>query len=141
MADVKVEGWLSADPTLKYTQSGMAILELSLPENHRKKQGNEWVNDGTTWWKVKAFGLEAEHWGNAGLLKGARVQVAGRSKTETWTDRDGQDRQTLVILDPAIRIIPAKEQAQPSPRAQDAWAQPTQQQNWGGAPSETEAPF
>ncbi|AJT42396.1 single-stranded DNA-binding protein [Psychromicrobium lacuslunae] len=140
MAQVNFHGWLSADTDLRFSQNGLAILTLKVPENHSKRnQSGGWDQTGTTWWKVTFFGALAELWGNAGLKKGTHVEISGPSKTETWQGQNGENMSVLAVTDPAMKIITDK------PKAGDGdnpWSTPTASQNasWG-EPNNDEPPF
>src|SRR5699024_12102012 len=75
MAEIQISGNVGQSE-LKFTQGGSAYLRFSVAENHRKKTGNEWVDDGASWWNCTAWDRQAEALAEA-VVKGARVVVTG----------------------------------------------------------------
>ena len=127
MTDVTVVGNIS-EPELRFTPQGTPLLSFSLAENHRKKQGNEWVDDSTTWRKVTVWEDKAETLANA-LSKGDRVIVVGSERMKQFTARDGGTGQSLEVTAKHVGIIPRQERSQTQ--------QPQQSQQWGSG----EVPF
>ena len=101
MADFRVIGTLGQDPEISYSNSGTAISKFSVAENHSKKDGNEWIDDGTSWWRCVAFGKLAER--SIGWTKGDRVCIdSGSVRIEEWEDKKGEtQRSTKVIVNRA----------------------------------------
>lgn len=83
---------ITADPEMKYTQQGKAVLSLRLAFSDRKfnEQTREWDTsktfyvDGTAW-EETAERLSAQ------LTKGDQVYVEGRIETQSW-EKDGEKR-------------------------------------------------
>jgi single-strand DNA-binding protein len=57
MAEITVYGNLGRTPELRHTQSGAAVLSLSLAENRKDKDGKEL---GTDWFDVVLWNQDAE---------------------------------------------------------------------------------
>jgi single-strand DNA-binding protein len=98
-----VEGRLTADPELRYTQAGTAVCTFSVANNHayyRENELQEEVNffDVTTWAKL------AEQC-NEYLKKGRRVLVNGRIKQSKWQDEDGTNRSKLSIVGNQVQFL------------------------------------
>ena len=127
MTDVTVVGNIS-EPELRFTPQGTPVLSFSLADNHRKKQGNEWTDDGTTWRKVTVWEDKAETLANA-LSKGDRVIVVGAERMKQFTARDGGTGQSLEVTAKHVGIIPRQERSQTQ--------QAQQSQQWGSG----EVPF
>ena len=110
MATVTVRARTTREAELRYTPSGIAVADLNLAENHRRKnpQTNEWEDSGTTWWRGKAFGRTAEAIAEAVTTKGISLLLAGRSETEEWEKRDGSKGSTLVLLIDEWAMIPSQ---------------------------------
>ncbi|GIG27157.1 single-stranded DNA-binding protein [Cellulomonas denverensis] len=79
MTTITVTGNLGADAELRYTPSGSPVLNTRLGTTKRKRQGNEWIDDGPTdWYQLAIWGSMAEALAEAGVLKrGVRVTVTG----------------------------------------------------------------
>lgn len=92
---VTAVGNLTADPELKFTASGVALLELRLACNERKKDGDRWVDGRTTFVKATLWRDAAEQAASE-LTKGMEVIVHGRLVVEEY-EKDGQTRQSVKI--------------------------------------------
>lgn len=85
-------GNLTKDPELKFTQSGSALLKLSVACNDRKKDDNgNWSDGDTTYLDVSAWRTLAENAAES-LLKGDTVIVVGRFKSRSYEATDGSKR-------------------------------------------------
>lgn len=99
-------GNLTRDIELRYTTSGMAIGEVGIAVNDRRKnQAGEWV-DEATFVDVKFFGRTAEIAGEY-LSKGSPVHLEGRLKLDMW-EKDGQKRSKLYVIVEHMQLIGAK---------------------------------
>lgn len=99
-------GNLTRDVEIKYLQSGMAVTEIGLAVNDRRKnQQGEWV-DETTFVDVTLWGRTAEVAGEY-LSKGAPVFIEGRLKLDQW-ESEGQKRSKLRVVGEKLQLIGAK---------------------------------
>jgi single-strand DNA-binding protein len=89
---------LTADPEVKFGQSGVAVCKVSLAFNSRKRddQGN-WVDDAVYFVNGTLFKEHAEQVAES-LLKGHEVVVTGRLKTRQWETTEGEKRSTQELL-------------------------------------------
>ena len=82
--NVNILGRLGADPEMRYTPSGTAVVRLSVATNRRKQDGT----DTTTWHQVIVWDKLAvavnEH-----LVKGSRVDVEGHINNRSYTNSAG----------------------------------------------------
>lgn len=133
MSDTTVVGNIG-EPAMKFTNSGKAVLEFSLAENHSKKnQQGGWDEDGTTWRRVSIWDKKAEALAEV-LKKGDRVIVTGSERMREYEAKDGTQGKSLEINARDVGIIPRAQQNGQQRPEQDTWgAQPTgaQQDNWG----------
>lgn len=95
MNKVFLHGRLGADPDLRFTQGGTAVLNLRLATTDRVKKGDEWTNE-TTWHQVVMFGKRAEALSKT-LEKGSGVVVEGRIRNSSW-EKDGVKRYKSEII-------------------------------------------
>src|SRR5687768_16676489 len=99
-------GNLTRDVEIKYLQSGMAVADLGLAVNERRKnQSGEWVED-TVFVDVTMWGRTAEVAGEY-LTKGSPVLIEGRLKYETW-EKDGQKRSKLSVTCDRMQMVGTK---------------------------------
>lgn len=84
-------GNLGADPEVRYTQGGTAVMSLRLAtaEPYKDKAG-EW-QERTEWHSVTVWAARAEGLAKV-LAKGARIFVEGSLRTSAYNDRDGNKR-------------------------------------------------
>lgn len=97
-------GRLTADPELRFSQSGTAVCSMQLAFNSRKfnKQTNEWEDGDVLFIRGTLFHQEAEN-ASETYSRGMEVVVSGRVKLDQWEDREtGQKRSAPSLLIDAI---------------------------------------
>jgi len=92
---ITVVGNLTADPELRYTQSGLAVANFTIASTPRTfdRQSNEWKDGDTLFLRASCWREFAEHVASS-LTKGTRVIAQGRLKTRRYQDRDGNNRES-----------------------------------------------
>ena len=85
---VMLLGSLGADPELKMTQSGQAVLKLRLATNERYQDKAGTWQDRTEWASVVVWGKRAEGLHKI-LEKGSQIFVEGSLKTSSY-EKDGR---------------------------------------------------
>ena len=96
-------GNLTRDPELRYIQSGMAVTDVGLAVNDRRKTATgEWV-DEVTFVDVTVWGRQAETVGEY-LTKGSPVLFEGRLKLDTW-EKDGQKHSKLKVVCERMQML------------------------------------
>ena len=79
---ITIVGNLTADPELKFTNSGQAQTRFSVAVNRKFKE-----TETTSFFNVTAWGSLAENLANS-VRKGTRVIVEGRLEQRSWeTDK------------------------------------------------------
>jgi single-strand DNA-binding protein len=126
---VIIEGNLTRDAEIKYSNSGTAIASLSVAFNDNYKKGTEEIKQ-TSFFDVVAFKDVALSC--ASFTKGNAVHVEGKIVQDRWRDSDGKDRSKVKIV--AFKIEPmfrngsapvnAPRPSAPSPRPLAAVASP-----------------
>jgi single-strand DNA-binding protein len=127
-------GNLTRDPELRYIPSGMAVTDVGLAVNDRRKNANgEWIEE-TTFVDVTVWGRTAEVMSEY-LSKGSPVFIEGRLKLDAWEDKDGQKRSKLKVICERMQMVGARGQGGPEggPRAP---AKQTSQYSQAAVPSE-----
>lgn len=124
MAEIQIVGNVGSSD-MRFTSGGKAVLSLSVAENHRRKQGNDWQDDGTTWWRVTVWERQAEALVDH-VDKGTRVLVTGTVKARDWEDKEGQTRTSYDVTARHVAVIPktqtAQQQAPAGGHADDPWS-------------------
>jgi single-strand DNA-binding protein len=99
-------GNITRDIEVKYLQSGMAVADIGLAVNDRRKnQSGEWIEE-TTFVDVTLWGRTAEVAGEY-LSKGSPILIEGRLKYDTW-EKDGQKRSKLSVVAERMQMVGGK---------------------------------
>ena len=142
------------DVQLKFTPNGKAVCEVSVAENHNRKneQTGQWETESTTWRRVSFWENQAEAVANE-IQKGDRVIVAGDEKLREYERKDGSKGASLEMRGRHIGkvVMPLQNQQQqggnwqqPASNPQAPWGQPAPDNAWAGGfqqPQQSEAPF
>ncbi len=101
---VMLIGRLGQDPELKYTQSGVAVVNFSVATGMKwKDQEGNW-QEKTEWHNITAWRGLAETCANY-LKKGSRVYLEGRLETDSWEDENKKKHyRTKVLIDDMIML-------------------------------------
>lgn len=96
---VTINGRLTRDPELRFTNGGKAVAQFSVVTSRRFKdnQTQEWQEADTSFWDVTAFGDMAENICES-LSKGSSVIVTGAMRQEVWTDKEDKERRAWRVL-------------------------------------------
>ncbi|HLU29292.1 MAG TPA: single-stranded DNA-binding protein [Glycomyces sp.] len=110
---ITVIGNLTADPELRFTQSGVAVASFTIASTPRTfdRQANEWKDGEALFLRCSIWRDAAENVAES-LEKGSRVVAQGRLKQRSFTDREGQNRTTIELdvdeIGPSLRYATAK---------------------------------
>ncbi|MEK6311558.1 MAG: single-stranded DNA-binding protein, partial [Curtobacterium sp.] len=93
-----IAGNLTADPELRYTQNGQAVVNFTLAQTERvrNKQTNEFEDGPTLFVRCTAWGAYAQHIASS-LTKGQRAIAQGRLYARDYTSQNGNG--TSIDLD------------------------------------------
>jgi single-strand DNA-binding protein len=89
-------GNLGADPELKVTQGGQAILKLRLATTESYLDRNQTRQERTEWHSVTLWGKRGEALAKF-LQKGERIFVEGRIQTSSY-EKDGEKRYRTEVV-------------------------------------------
>lgn len=103
--NIQVKGNVGQEPELKFSKNNMAFVTLSVAYTPRSKQGDQWVDGETMWFRVVQFGAKAEATVD-GIRKGDSVIVTGELKQSTYTDKEGKEKTSLEIVADNIGLLP-----------------------------------
>lgn len=90
-------GNLGADPELRMTQGGSAVLKLRLATSETYLDKNRQKQERTEWHNVVIWGRRAEALSRI-LAKGSRLFVEGGIRTSSYDDRDGNKRYRTEVV-------------------------------------------
>ena len=102
-------GCLAADPEMKYFESGSSVCNARLLVNRPGQKRDD--GQKPYGFKLKLWNDKAQSFADA-ARKGDLVNVDGRVETETWTDRDGEERNGVVVNVEAFEIMAKPGQGQ-----------------------------
>ncbi len=89
---VELLGRVGADPELRRTQNGAAVVQLRLATDRRRENGT----GETDWHTVVCWAKQAEAVAEY-VRKGERVYVAGRLQQQSWETEAGERRSRTEI--------------------------------------------
>lgn len=101
---VIVKGNAGSDPELKFAKNETPYASFSLAYTPRIKQGGEWIDAETIWFRVVTFGSKAEELVDL-VSKGELVRVEGSMKLSTYQSKDGSTKQAWEINARDVDVI------------------------------------
>jgi single-strand DNA-binding protein len=94
---VMLLGNLGADPELRMTSGGQAVLKLRLATTENYMDKNRQRQERTEWHNVVIWGKRAEALSKI-LAKGSRIFVEGGLRTSSYDDREGNKKYRTEIV-------------------------------------------
>ena len=93
LPEITMVGTLTADPELRFTPNGVAVVNFTVASNARRfdKDKNEWVDGDATFLRCNLWRQPAENVANS-LNKGQRVIVTGELKQRSYETAEGEKR-------------------------------------------------
>ena len=102
---VMLLGNLGADPELRVTPGGQAVLKLRLATNESYLDKNNVRQERTEWHRVTVWGRRAEALGKF-LQKGDSLFIEGRLQTSSY-DKNGEKRYSTEVIATNI-VLPGR---------------------------------
>lgn len=109
---ITVIGNLTADPELRYTQNGLAVVNLTIASTPRvfDRQANDFKDGETLFMRCSAWREAAEHIAGS-LTKGTRVVAYGNLKQRSYETKEGEKRSSIELeleeIGPSLRYATA----------------------------------
>jgi len=94
---VMLLGNLGADPELRMTNGGQAVLKLRLATSETNLDRNKVRQERTEWHSVVVWGKRAEALAKF-LTKGSRIFVEGGLRTSSYDDKEGNKRYKTEVV-------------------------------------------
>ena len=123
---VDIIGRLGRDPEMRYAQSGLAVTNISVATDRRRKDGES----TTDWHRVVCFGKTAEAV-NDHVGKGDQILVTGTLTYDSYQTEDGQTRHTTEIQAHRVLFLGSRNgvhngdaEQEPGPQAAPVAAEP-----------------
>ena len=101
---VLLMGNLGADPELRVTNSGQAVLKLRLATSETYLDRNKVRQERTEWHNVVIWGKRAEALSKF-LTKGSRLFVEGGLRTSSYDDKEGNKRYRTEVVAQNIILV------------------------------------
>lgn len=131
---ITVTGNIGTDPELRFTPSGAPVANFSVACTPRIKQGEEWVDGETQWYRCAAWRGMAENVAES-LTSGMPVIVQGYLSIRKYEDREKQQRVSMELNVQAVGPDLARSTAKVTPTRHGNGGQARQQpQGRQGAP-------
>ena len=100
-------GRLGADPELRYTPSGAAVVNFNIATDESWTDASGVKQERTEWHRIVAWRKLAEICGEY-LKKGSRVYIEGQLQTRSWEGQDGVKRYSTEIVARNMQMLDTK---------------------------------
>ena len=110
---ITVVGNLTADPELRFTQSGAAVASFTVASTPRTfdRQSGEWKDGEALFLRCNVWRQVAENVAES-LTRGSRVLVTGRLRQRSFETKEGEKRTVMELevdeIGPSLRYATAK---------------------------------
>lgn len=119
---VMLFGNLGADPELRVTPGGQAVLKLRLATNESYVDKNNVRQERTEWHRVTIWGRRAEALGKI-LAKGESIFIEGRLQTSSY-EKNGEKRYSTEIVANNVILTGSRKGSSSSSESRPASTQP-----------------
>jgi single-strand DNA-binding protein len=99
-----IVGHLGRDPEMRYTQDGTPVTSFRVATNRRWTDREGGQREETTWFRVSAWGRQAEIC-NQYLSKGRQVLVEGTVSASAWKGREGEPMASLELRAERVQFL------------------------------------
>ncbi|MFH1699842.1 MAG: single-stranded DNA-binding protein [Candidatus Zixiibacteriota bacterium] len=97
-------GNLGADPELRYTSSGQAVVNFNIATTEKWKDKDGQMQESTEWHRIILWKRQAEI-AKEYLKKGSPVYIEGRIQTRNYEDKDGIKRYITEIVGQRMQFL------------------------------------
>ncbi|MEV0292584.1 single-stranded DNA-binding protein [Nocardia sp. NPDC050710] len=121
-----VIGNLTADPELRFTPNGAAVVNFTVASTPRvfDRQANQWKDGPALFMRCTMWRDAAENV-NESLTRGARVIVTGKLQQRSYEDRQGQKRIVVELVADEVGVSLKYAVAKPIKRTNNGWGNNT----------------
>lgn len=139
---VTVTGYVSADPELKRTSTGLAVINLNIgfTPSRYNKETSQWDNLETIWYRATAWRDFAENIATT-ISKGDKIVAYGKLIQETYETTTGEKRVNLKLeleaLGQDLNTKVKTNVATPASSAVSSWTtmNPATSDDWADSPT------
>src|SRR5262245_1774995 len=107
---ISIVGFAGKNAELRYTPQGKAICKFSIATSERRKNATGEAEEQTLWFSGEVWGQQAEFC-NEYVSKGQALYVSGRLRQDEWTDRDGNNRTTLIVTADDVQLLGSRSES------------------------------
>ena len=104
---VIIQGHLTRDTEIRYSQSGSAIANTGIAVTRKYKTATGEQKEEILFIDLSFFGRSAEV-ANQYLHKGSKLLVDGRLKLDQWTDKDGNKKSKHSVSIETMQMLDGK---------------------------------
>lgn len=108
---VTIVGNCVSEPELRFLPSGVAVANLTVAVTPRVKDGQDWKDGETMWFRLACWRQLAESVAES-ITKGTRVIASGRLSTRSYETKSGEKRTDMELqvdsIGPELRFATAK---------------------------------
>ena len=108
---VQLIGHLGKDPETRFTPTGKKVCHYTVAVNRTWRSGEGEEKEATDWFNIEAWGRLGEVCQQY-LTKGRLVYIAGRLKTDRWTDDKGETHYRTQVVARQMQMLDRKPEEQ-----------------------------
>ena len=108
---VQLIGHLGKDPETRFTPTGKKVCHFTIAVNRTWRSGEGAEKEATDWFNIEAWGRLGEVCQQY-LTKGRLVYIAGRLKTDRWTDDKGETHYRTQVVARQMQMLDRKPEEQ-----------------------------
>jgi len=102
-AKITLVGNAGKDPEIRFLTDGTPVASVSVAHTERKKQGDQWVDGETIWYRVTCWREQAEALVE-GVKKGDQVIAVGKFKIGSF-EKDGETRMVPEVVADLVGVV------------------------------------
>ncbi len=113
-AYAQISGRLGQEPDLRFTNNDIPVLNLSIASNRQKRDASGEKSSVADWFRITVFGRDAEIIAQY-ARKGSALAFNGRLQTDSYTDREGQQRSTTSVIADSFEFVATQKKTEVPP--------------------------
>ena len=127
-------GRLTADPELKQTQNGIAVVSFTIAVNRRFTRGADGQNNSQADFISCVAWRQTAEFISRYFRKGSALCITGSIQTRTWQDANGQKRYATDVVADEAMFVDSKTDGIPGGQYPDTYNAPSYSSSPASAP-------
>jgi single-strand DNA-binding protein len=119
-------GNLGSDPEVRHLENGSAVARFNIATSESYTNRNGERVEQTEWHRIELWDSLAKI-AEQYLKKGNTVYIEGKLRTETWTDKEGKQREGKTVRANTMQLVGGRNSGGGSEEAQPAYSTPAPQ--------------